>query len=78
MRRQNRRDVYIMDNECSGNKMAVSVAEAADLLVLSRPTIYHRTHRADLHAARVGGRVLVPVSGLRAWLDQQAQNSREE
>ena len=29
-------------------------------------------------AVRVGGRVLVPVNGLRAWLDQQAQNSREE
>lgn len=78
MRRQNRRDVYIMDNVCSGNKMAVSVAEAADLLGLSRPTVYQLTHRADFPAVRVGGRVLVPVNGLRAWLDQQAQNSREE
>ena len=66
-----------MDDVCKDNRMAVSVAEAADLLGLSRPTVYQLTHRADFPAVRVGGRVHVPVDGLRAWLEQQAQNSRE-
>ncbi len=53
------------------DKLAVGTAEAARLLGISRPTLYKLLNRADFPAFRVGGRVLISVSGLQAWIDQQ-------
>ena len=52
--------------------LAVSAAEAARLLGVSRPTLYQLLNRADFPSFRVGGRVLISVSGLQAWIDRQA------
>lgn len=60
------------------DKLLLSATEVANLLGLSRPFVYQLMHRADFPLVRLGGRVLVPVDGLRAWLNQQTQNSREE
>ncbi len=53
--------------------LAVSAAEAARLLGISRPTLYQLLNRQDFPSFRVGGRVLVSVSGLQAWIDHQTQ-----
>ncbi len=50
-------------------KLAVNVKEAAQLLGLAEKTIYTLTHRADFPAIRVGVRVIIPVDGLREWLE---------
>lgn len=52
--------------------LAVSLPEAARLLGVSKPTIYKYTGRADFPAFKIGGRVLVSVDGLRAWVRDQA------
>ena len=52
--------------------LAVSAAEAARLLSVSRPTIYQYIGRADFPSFKLGGRVLVSVDGLRRWIDEQA------
>lgn len=54
------------------DKLAVGTTEAAELLGISRPTLYQLLNRADFPSFRVGGRVLISVSGLQAWIDRQA------
>ena len=51
--------------------VAVSAAEAARLLGVSRPTVYTYMRRPGFPAVRIGGRRLVLVDGLRRWLEQQ-------
>lgn len=57
--------------------LAVSAAEAARLLGVSRPTIYTLLNRTDFPSFRVGNRVLVSVAGLRDWIDRQAKAVNE-
>ena len=52
--------------------LAVGTTEAARLLGVSRPTLYQLLNRADFPSFRVGGRGLISVSGLQAWIDRQA------
>ncbi len=53
--------------------LAVSAAEAARLLGVSRPTLYQYIGRDDFPSFRVGNRVLVSVAGLQAWIEQQTK-----
>ena len=53
--------------------LAVSAAEAARLLGVSRPTLYQYIARDDFPSFRVGTRVLVSVAGLQAWIEQQTK-----
>lgn len=53
--------------------LAVSAAEAARLLGVSRPTLYQYIGREDFPSFRVGNRVLISVSGLQAWIEQQTK-----
>lgn len=52
--------------------LAVSAAEAARLLGVSRPTLYQLLNQEGFPSFRVGGRVLISVSGLQSWIDRQA------
>ncbi len=53
------------------DKLAVGTTEAAKLLGISRPTLYQLIGRTDFPSFRVGGRVLISVSGLQAWIERQ-------
>lgn len=53
--------------------LAVGTTEAARLMGISRPTLYQLLSRADFPSFRVGGRVLVSVAGLQAWIDRQTK-----
>ena len=57
--------------------LAVSAAEAARLLGVSRPTLYMLLNREDFPSFRVGSRVLVSVAGLQAWIEKQTQEAAE-
>lgn len=56
--------------------LAVSAAEAARLLGVSRPTIYQYIGREDFPSFKMGTRTLVSVEGLRLWVE--AQSRKEE
>ena len=51
--------------------LAVSAAEAARLLSVSRPKIYELMATPDFPAFKLGGRTLVSVDGLREWVAKQ-------
>ena len=53
--------------------LSVSTSEAARLLGVSRPTIYELMQNAGLPWFKVGTRTLLPVSGLREWVETQAK-----
>lgn len=53
--------------------LAVSAAEAARLLGVSRPTLYQYIGRDDFPSFKLGGRVLVSVAGLQEWIDRQTK-----
>lgn len=52
---------------------AVSTAEAARLLSVSKPTVYTLMERADFPRFKVGARTLIPVEGLREWVRRQSE-----
>ncbi|MBR2075003.1 MAG: helix-turn-helix domain-containing protein [Fibrobacter sp.] len=56
----------------SENKITYSVTEAAQVLGLSRPTVYRLIDRPDFPSVRVGSRVLIPCGLLQEWLEEQA------
>lgn len=54
-------------------KLALSAAEAAQLIGVSKPTVYLLCKREDFPSFYVGGRLLISRRGLEAWIDQQAK-----
>lgn len=52
--------------------IAISLSRAAELLGVSRPTVYQYATLPDFPAFKVGGRVLVSVDGLREWVNSRA------
>ena len=60
-------------------KLAVSVAEMAEMLSISRPTAYEIIRRNDFTGAfKVGTRTLVSVSGIQEWIAKQTEENAYE
>lgn len=57
-------------------KIALSVTEAAELLGVSRPTVYKLMHRADFPVLRIGTRTLIHRAKLEEWCAAQAEVAR--
>lgn len=57
-------------------KMALSVAEAAAELGVSRVTMYQIVKREDFPVARIGSRLLIPREKLQRWLEKQAEGGK--
>lgn len=55
------------------DKLAYSSTETAQVLGVSRPTVYQLMKRADFPVFKVGSRTLVSAEGLRAWVRTQAE-----
>lgn len=53
--------------------MAVSTAECARLLGVSRPVVYRLINQADFPSFKLGNRTLISVDGLRAWISKQTE-----
>lgn len=54
-------------------KMALSVAEAAELLGVCPKSVYQLCHAEGFPAFRVGGRTVVSRVGLDRWVQEQAE-----
>lgn len=57
-------------------KLAYSVDEAAQVLGVSRSTVYTLIHRADFPALKIGNRQLISREGLAEWVRKQAGGGR--
>src|SRR5205814_333602 len=58
----------------ASSKVAVSVAEAAELVGLSRAGFYPLVLSGDVPSIKVGKRRLVPIAGLREWASRRSQS----
>lgn len=58
------------------DKLTYNATETAQVLGVSRPTVYQLMKRDDFPVFKVGTRTLVSAEGLRAWV--QAQTERGE
>ena len=57
----------------TNEKLTISVTEAADMLGISKPTMYQLVKRADFGAVvKIGRRTLISRSGLEEWVQAQA------
>lgn len=54
------------------SKLTYSVDEAAQVLGVSRCTLYKLIHRSDFPALKVGNRQLISREGLAEWVRRQA------
>ena len=54
-------------------KIALTVPEVADMLSLSKPTVYNLIHTAGFPAFKVGGRTLISRVALEEWVRKQAE-----
>lgn len=57
--------------------VTVSPAIAADLLGVSKPTLYTLMGRADFPSFKAGSRCLIPVRELKAWAAAQVAGQKE-
>lgn len=55
-----------------GDRLAYSLAETAEVLGVSRPTVYELTKRPGFPVFQIGGRRLVSVEGLREWVRRES------
>lgn len=55
------------------DKLAYSLTETAQVLGVSRPTVYELIKQPGFPVFQIGGRKLVSVEGLRDWVRNQAQ-----
>ena len=53
-------------------KLAYSTTETAQVLGVSRPTVYTLMGQEGFPSFKLGSRTLVSVEGLREWVRQQA------
>lgn len=58
-------------------RLTLSVTEAAEVLGVSRPTIYQLIHRRDFPAFKVGARTLISRERLAAWVEAQAGGEKD-
>ena len=56
-------------------KIAYSGTETAQVLGVSRPTVYALIKQPGFPVFQVGGRKLISVDGLRNWVRNQAEVS---
>lgn len=50
----------------------IGVPEACEVLGLSRPSVYAAIKNGEIASFRLGGRVLIPTSAIKALVDQPA------
>lgn len=53
-------------------QMALTPAQAAKAVSVSKPTLYRWMNEPGFPVARIGGCVRIPVDAFRVWLNQRA------
>ncbi len=67
------------DKSSNNNRILLRVPEAADLLGLSRATLYALlAGDSQIPVVRIGRSVRIPLAGLQQWVDQRTEDSRRE
>ena len=71
-----------LDNSTSqqsspGTKMTLSVREAAELIVISKPKMYELIHSNEIPSIRVGKKIVIARQALMDWLSEGDTNGKK-
>ncbi len=58
------------------DRLTISVTETAQMLGVSRPTVYKLIRTAGFPVMRVGTRTLISRAGLERWVKEQTEEQR--
>lgn len=53
-------------------KLTITVEEMANVVGVSRPKAYELIHKEGFPSVRIGRRIVIPIDGLKRWLEEQA------
>ena len=59
-------------------KLTMNISEAAQILGISRPTMYRLIARGDFPVLRIGRRTLIPIAPLERWIEKQIGKEWED
>lgn len=62
-----------MKRSTTYEKLVYSAAETAQVLSVSKPTVYQLCKRDDFPSFRIGGRLVVSAAGLASWVERQTE-----
>ena len=71
-----------LDNSTSqqsspGTKMTLSVREAAELIVVSKPKMYELIHSNEIPSIHVGKKIVIARQALMDWLSEGDTNGKK-
>lgn len=61
-----------MRNALMKNKLCVSVKSAAEMLGVSRTTVYTQIRSNCIHHIKLGRRILIPLKELEWWVHEKS------
>jgi excisionase family DNA binding protein len=61
-----------LKEDARSDRLALTVAEAAEELTVSRITVYRLVEAGELRARRCGSRILIPRRALEQYLEGEA------
>lgn len=70
---QEEMDILTAEIRKATGKVTYSVAEAAEAMSISRPTMQNLINTAGFPAYKIGQRILIDAAGLREWSARQAE-----
>ena len=62
--------------QAAPERLVMTVAEAASVLGVHHLTIRRAVERGELHAVRLGRRVIIPRASLESFLDGRGRNGK--
>ena len=65
-----------MEKQIQSDRLALSVPEMGKALGISRSKAYQLVNREDFPSVRLGSRVIIPIEGLREWLNRGGTDAK--
>lgn len=59
-------------------KLVISVSELQNILGIGHNSVYALVKRPDFPAVRIGKRIVIPVDGLKQWLNENSTNTNSK
>ena len=54
-------------------KLTITVAEAAEMIGVSKPTMYRITEQQNFPVLRAGRKKVIPIAEFKQWVSNQVQ-----
>ena len=59
-------------------KLTITVAEAAEMIGVSKPTIYRITEQQNFPVLRAGRKKVIPIAEFKQWVSNQVQPAQQQ